>query len=109
MNRDEVRNRITRRGFFAAAAAAGAAGSARAADAHTQQSPPTARPEAAPQETFHRQDLPLKAKPFPMTQVRLLDGPFRDAQEANRKFLHRLPADRLLHTFRLNAGLPSSA
>jgi DUF1680 family protein len=109
MNRDEVRNRITRRGFFAAAAAAGAAGSARAADAHTQQSPPTARPEAAPQETFHRQDLALKAQPFPMTQVRLLDGPFRDAQEANRKFLHRLPADRLLHTFRLNAGLPSSA
>jgi hypothetical protein len=44
-----------------------------------------------------------------MTQVRLLPGPYRDAQEWNRGYLHRLSAGRLLHTFRLNAGLPSSA
>jgi DUF1680 family protein len=44
-----------------------------------------------------------------MTQVRLGDGPFKDAQETNRKFLLRSPADRLLHNFRVNAGLPSSA
>ncbi len=56
-----------------------------------------------------RNDLPLKARPFPMTAVRLAGGPFKDAQEVNRKYLHRLPADRLLHTFRVTAGLPSSA
>ena len=58
---------------------------------------------------FARRDLPLKARPFPMTAVRLTEGPFRDAQEVNRKYLHRLPADRLLHTFRVTAGLPSTA
>ncbi|MBI4874557.1 MAG: glycoside hydrolase family 127 protein [Acidobacteria bacterium] len=56
-----------------------------------------------------RGDLPLKARPFPMTAVRLLDGPCKDAQEVNRKYLHRLPADRLLHNFRVTAGLPSAA
>lgn len=44
-----------------------------------------------------------------MTQVRLLDGPFHDAQEWNRGYLTRLDADRLLHNFRVNSGLPSSA
>ena len=47
-----------------------------------------------------------KVRPFPMTQVRLKNGPFK---EANRHYLLSLPPDRLLHTFRLNAGLPSSA
>ncbi|HEY3321389.1 MAG TPA: beta-L-arabinofuranosidase domain-containing protein [Planctomycetota bacterium] len=50
-----------------------------------------------------------KAQPFELTQVRLLDGPFKDATELDRKYLHDLDADRLLHTFRLNAGLPSTA
>jgi DUF1680 family protein len=49
------------------------------------------------------------AKPFELTDVRLLDGPFKDAMELDRKYLHELDADRLLHTFRLNAGLSSSA
>jgi DUF1680 family protein len=40
--------------------------------------------------------------------VRLLPGPFRDAQEWNRGYMARLSADRLLHNFRQNAGLPSS-
>ena len=50
-----------------------------------------------------------KASPFPMRQVRLLYGPLREAQERNRVHLYMLPNDRLLHSFRLNAGLPSSA
>jgi hypothetical protein len=53
--------------------------------------------------------LPLAAKPFPGAQVRLLDGPFRVSQELNRAYLHSIPADRLLHNFRVNAGLPSTA
>jgi uncharacterized protein len=48
-------------------------------------------------------------QPFPLNQVRLLDGPFKQATEANRNYLVSLPNDRLLHMFRLTAGLPSSA
>ncbi|MEW5900839.1 MAG: beta-L-arabinofuranosidase domain-containing protein, partial [Acidobacteriota bacterium] len=51
----------------------------------------------------------LKARPFPLQQVRLLDGPFKRAMDRNTRYLHELESDRLLHTFRLNAGLPSSA
>ena len=50
-----------------------------------------------------------KVEPFPLRQVRLRKGPFRDALEADQRYLHLLPSDRLLHTFRLNAGLSSSA
>ncbi len=52
---------------------------------------------------------PLKAFAFDLKDVRLLDGPFREAMERNRKVLHALDPDRLLHAFRLNAGLPSTA
>jgi DUF1680 family protein len=44
-----------------------------------------------------------------MTDVQLLPGPFHRAQQANLGYLRRLDADRLLHNFRINAGLPSSA
>jgi len=50
-----------------------------------------------------------KVKPFPMRQVRLLYGPLREAQERDRVYLYMLPNDRLLHSFRLTAGLPSTA
>jgi hypothetical protein len=53
--------------------------------------------------------VPLRAYPFDLRDVRLLDGPFRQAQELDRQYLLSLDADRLLHTFRLNAGLPSQA
>jgi uncharacterized protein len=48
-------------------------------------------------------------QPFPLAQVRLLDGPFKEAMEVNHQWLRALPGDRLLHTFRLTAGLASSA
>jgi DUF1680 family protein len=50
-----------------------------------------------------------KAKPFPLEQVRLLYGPLREMQERDRVFLYMLPNDRLLHSFRLTAGLKSTA
>jgi DUF1680 family protein len=50
-----------------------------------------------------------KVSPFPMKQVRLTDGPFKEQQEINRQYLHSVPSDRLLHMFRLTAGLPSKA
>ena len=48
-------------------------------------------------------------EPFALPDVRLLDGPFRDAMLRDQKYLLSLDPDRLLHTFRLNVGLPSSA
>lgn len=47
--------------------------------------------------------------PFPLQQIRLLYGPFRQAMEKNREFLRGLEPDRLLHTFRRTAGLASTA
>ena len=56
-----------------------------------------------------RERVTWKALPFPMKQVRLLPGPFYDGQERNRRYLHSLPNDRLVHSFRLTSGLSSSA
>jgi DUF1680 family protein len=56
---------------------------------------------------FARKDIAIKAEAFPMSQVRLSPGSlFYEAQEWNRGYMSRLPADRLLYTFRQNAGLP---
>jgi uncharacterized protein len=44
-----------------------------------------------------------------MKSVRLGPGAFAAAADANRRYLKTLPPDRLLHTFRLTAELPSSA
>lgn len=51
--------------------------------------------------------IEFQARPFPLADVRLLDGPFRDAQERTRQYLHDLESDRLLYYFRETAGLPS--
>jgi DUF1680 family protein len=56
-----------------------------------------------------REKLFWKAQPFPMTDVKLGTGPFKDAMEINRKYLLEIPNDRLLHMFRVTAGLPSTA
>lgn len=50
-----------------------------------------------------------KARPFPLKQVRLLDGVCSLLMERNRAYLHALEADRLLHMFRVTARLPTSA
>jgi DUF1680 family protein len=49
--------------------------------------------------------IPLKARPFHLGDVRLLDGPFKHAMEMDAKYLLRLEPNRLLHRFRLSAGL----
>ena len=48
-------------------------------------------------------------RPFDLSAVRLLPGPFLDAMAVNRRFLLAQDPDRLLHMFRLTAGLPSTA
>ena len=50
-----------------------------------------------------------KLVPFPMTQVRLLDGIFKAQAEINQKYLDTLTADRLLHGFRVTSGITSTA
>ena len=51
----------------------------------------------------------LKVTPFALTDVRLLDGPFKQAMQLDAQYLLALEPDRLLHNFRVNAGLPSNA
>jgi DUF1680 family protein len=50
-----------------------------------------------------------KLVPFPMTQVRLLDGLFKAQSEINQTYLDSLKPDRLLHSFRVTSGLTSTA
>jgi DUF1680 family protein len=46
---------------------------------------------------------------FPLADVRLLEGPFRRAQALDGRYLLSLDPDRLLHGFRVNAGLAPMA
>ena len=56
---------------------------------------------------FSRHDVPLRAEPFPMTQVRLLPkNEYFETQEWNRGYISRLDADRMLYTFRANSSFP---
>ncbi|WP_326624916.1 glycoside hydrolase family 127 protein [Streptomyces sp. NBC_01761] len=46
---------------------------------------------------------------LPLGDVRLLEGPFRDNMRRTCAYLKAIDAERLLHTFRANVGLPSDA
>ena len=61
---------------------------------HLEAAPPTPQPAALP---------------FDLARVRLGAGPFKDALDVNRRFLMGQDPDRLLHMFRVTAGLPSTA
>ena len=108
MSRNGGNGNFTRRrfgrGLLTAAAIATQAPAQEQRSGTTQESAPFSGPIE-----FHRHDIDFRLKPFPMTAVRLTGGPWKQAQEANRRYLNRLSTDRLLHTFRLNAGLPSTA
>src|SRR6185436_18178094 len=58
---------------------------------------------------FKRSPVAPKVQPFALTQVRMLPGPFQEAAEWNRGYMERLPVDRLVHNFRVNADIPSTA
>ena len=53
--------------------------------------------------------VPVRAFPFNLKSVRLLDGPFKAAMERDLGYMMSLDNDRLLHMFRVTAGLPSKA
>lgn len=58
---------------------------------------------------FARRPVTPKISEFSLTEVRLLPSAFHKAQQADLAYMQRLPVDRLVHNFRLNAGLPSQA
>lgn len=105
---------LSRRNFAltlgaAAGTAAVTAPQAAAAPAPKRKGLPPAEPPFGETIRFAGKPLAPRVEPFPMTDVQLAPGAFEDAQEADRGFLKRLNADRLLHNFRVNAGLPSTA
>jgi DUF1680 family protein len=51
----------------------------------------------------------LEVGAFPLEEVRLLEGPFRHAQDLDGAYLLSLDAERLVRNFRINAGLPTQA
>ena len=50
-----------------------------------------------------------RIEPFPLAAVRLTPGIFREQEEINARYLDSLTVDRLLHSFRITAGISSSA
>lgn len=48
---------------------------------------------------------PLKAYCFDLSEVRLLDSPFKENMERDGKWLLSIPNERLWHSFRINAGM----
>lgn len=91
-------NKLSRRQFGALVAAAPLAAGPQASGILTQ-----------PRGKTVKENAPIKARAFPLAQVRLLSGSCYTLQDRNRVYLHTLDSDRLLHTFRLTAGLPSKA
>ncbi len=55
------------------------------------------------------QDPSGHLEPFPLASVRLAPGIFQEQEEINARYLDSLTVDRLLHSFRITAGIPSSA
>jgi len=115
--RNNPSSSISRRGFGAAVAGIAIALPSEAEQQTSAQGPfqqgrnlvPDTPPFAAALEYASRPMAP-RVEPFPMKQVRLLpNSPYADAHEWNRGYMSRLEADRLLYTFRVNAGLPTAA
>ena len=50
-----------------------------------------------------------KLVPFPLSSVRVAPGIFAEQAEINARYLDSLSVDRLLHSFRITAGISSSA
>jgi len=50
-----------------------------------------------------------RLEPFPLASVRLAPGIFKQQEEINARYLDSLAEDRLLHSFRITAGISSSA
>lgn len=58
---------------------------------------------------MHAAKIPARLQPFDMADVDLGEGPFLHAQRMTLAYLLRLQPDRMLHQFRVNAGLAPKA
>jgi hypothetical protein len=59
---------------------------------------------------FKRRDVKARVHAFALREVTLAeDGPYAQSRTWSRGFMLRITPDRLLHNFRLTAGLPSNA
>src|ERR1041384_2744367 len=56
-----------------------------------------------------RPDFGVSLTAFPLSGVSLLDGPFKSNMTRTMAYLAFVDPDRMLHTFRLNVGIASSA
>ncbi|HEY7893737.1 MAG TPA: beta-L-arabinofuranosidase domain-containing protein [Gemmatimonadaceae bacterium] len=91
---------VTRRQFVLGTAAAAAAATIW---------PHTALADRVSQHASRRVADPSIVRPFDLARVQLRPGPFLDAAEIAHRHLSSVDPDRLLHMFRVTAGLPSSA
>jgi uncharacterized protein len=98
----------SRRAVLRASAALAVAAAAPAIPATAAVAPAAVTPTAVTP-TAARPDTGTSADPFPLGAVALLAGPFQRNASRTHAYLKFLDADRLLHAFRLNVGLPSSA
>ena len=124
MSKQKMSPRLSRRGFGAILASGAAA--APVMLAQEQQTAGAPNPNTAIQQEqqrgrqrpadvppfdlpveFARADQPAKAEPFPMKQVKVTGGVYKEVAEWNCGYMNRLAADRLLYNFRENAGLPT--
>lgn len=72
--------------------------------------PPIHEPEPfASDLVFQRRQLALKLQAFALHEIQLDAGPLQQARDWNRGYMMRLPNDRLLYNFHVNAGIPSNA
>ena len=67
------------------------------------------RPTGPEVYTGGREVVAFRALPFPISDVKLLDGPFRHATELNMQSLMNYEPDRLLAKYRMEAGLEPKA
>jgi DUF1680 family protein len=63
----------------------------------------------AASQTSQRPSAATTLEAFPLSAVRQLDGPFLEAQKRDEAYLLKLEPDRILHNFRVNAGLEAKA
>lgn len=69
---------------------------------------PSTKSNATPVNAVREQPVQCMQS-FALNQVRLLNSDFTVAAGNNLRYLHSLPVDRLAHSFRVQAGLPSNA
>lgn len=91
--------RATRRAVLGGAGAAALAGGAGWTPLHAQTGANKGAPPVAA----------MKLKPFDIADIDLGEGPFLHAQKMTEAYLLQLEPDRMLHNFRVNAGLKPKA